>query len=264
MKRTIGISLVVAQLMVFWFAVAQTRTSSPVPTALRAGSDSRSPLIAISPVVLNFGLVGVGRTKDLPLTVQNAGGGRLEGTATVAAPFSIVGARYSLKSGQSQSLTVRYKPTAPGTNTQSVVLGGASAATVLVTGSARTPPPPPGNLRITRFAEEEQANFIVWYYSDQTSYVLKPAMMDGQFRAICDRDLVLKLAAQQPRRELAVVVLIHYPNSASEEPVKLGWVNDLKRLGYQHTVFLRGGNKMEVKDLPVLEGPQVTAMPVEK
>jgi hypothetical protein len=28
----------------------------------------------------------------------------------------------------------------------------------------------------SRFTEEEQADFIAWYYSDQTSYLLKPLM----------------------------------------------------------------------------------------
>ena len=81
----------------------------------------------------------------------------------------------------------------------------------------------------SRFTEEEQADFIAWYFSDQTSYLLKPLMMDGAFLSICDRLLVLKLAGQQPGREMAVIVLPYYPNSGSEEAGKLAWVNDLTR-----------------------------------
>src|ERR1039458_8937690 len=57
-----------------------------------------------------------------------------------------------------------------------------------------------------RFAEAEAADFIARYCSDKTSYALKPAMMDGAFRAPCDRAPDLKLAGQQPRRDLAVIV----------------------------------------------------------
>src|SRR5664279_3316211 len=79
-----------------------------------------------------------------------------------------------------------------------------------------------------RFAEEEAADFIARYYTDETSYALKPVMMDRAFRSICDRALLLKLARQQPRHDLAVIVLIHYPNAAGEDSTKLAWVRDLK------------------------------------
>jgi hypothetical protein len=116
----------------------------------------------------------------------------------------------------------------------------------------------------SRFTEEEQADFIAWYYSDQTSYLLKPLMMDGAFLSICDRPFVLKLAGQQPGREMAVIVLPYYPNSGSEEAGKLAWVNDLKELGYRRVIFLRDCNSMEVNGLPILDGPQTRAMPAGK
>ena len=64
--------------------------------------------------------------------------------------------------------------------------------------------------KASRFTEAETADFIARYYSDETSYTLKPAMMEETFRSVCDRALLLKLAGQQPRRELAVIVMIHY------------------------------------------------------
>jgi hypothetical protein len=75
---------------------------------------------------------------------------------------------------------------------------------------------------------------------------------------------VLKVARQQPGRELATVVLIHYPNSGDEETTKVGWVNDLKGLGYRRVVFLRGRNSMDVKGLTILEDPQLPTMASEK
>jgi hypothetical protein len=107
-----------------------------------------------------------------------------------------------------------------------------------------------------RFTEADAADFIARYYSDGTSYLLKPATMDGPFRSICDRALLLKLAGQQPRRELAVIVMIHYVGAQQEETTKLAWVNDLKRLGYKRIVFLRGGHRMQVNGLPMLACPE--------
>lgn len=257
MRMAICSVLVAAQLMTCWFAFAQSKTHSPLRTSQLIGSSQPSPVLAVSPSTLDFGLVGVGRSKDLTLKVQNVGGGELTGTATVTAPFVIAGNNYSLRSGQSKSLKVRYMPTVQGTNSKSVVFSGQSAVAVPVTGVARIPPSPPGNLKITSpFTEEETADFIVRYFSDQTSYALKPAMMDGMFRSICDRAYLLKLATQQPRHELAVVVLVHYPEATVENTAKQAWVRDLKRLGYQRIVFLRGQNSMSVNGLQVLEYPQ--------
>jgi hypothetical protein len=118
--------------------------------------------------------------------------------------------------------------------------------------------PSPGAMR-PRFTEEGSADLIARYYSDQTSYLLKPLMKDGSYRTVCDRARVLELAREQPRHELAVVVLIHYPSASTEEPVKLAWANDLRGLGYRRIVFLRGNNRMEVNGLPVLETPPAAA-----
>ena len=111
----------------------------------------------------------------------------------------------------------------------------------------------------SKFAEADAADFIARYYSDQTSYALKPVRLDGQYQSIYDRPALLELARQQPGRELAVVVLVHYPNAASEEPIKLAWVNDLTGLGYRRIVFLRAGNGLQVNNLAVLESPRASA-----
>ena len=112
-----------------------------------------------------------------------------------------------------------------------------------------------------QFNEADAADFIARYYSDTTSYALKPPRMDGAYQTICDRPSLLKLAAEQPRRELAVIVLIHYPGVQTEETTKLAWVNDLKALGYKRIVFVRGGNNIQVNGLPILESPQASAAP---
>ena len=254
--RGVGITLVVALLAVPGTAVGQTNPGD--------GSTSGGPVIAVSPGGLDFGLVGVGRTKDLTLTVRNAGGGLLQGKVAAEAPFSVEEPAYSLHSGQSQSITVRYRPTGPGTNQQPLLFTGGGTAKVPALGWARFPPSAPGKPRsISRhsrsFAEADSADFIVRYYSDETSYVLKPTLTEGGFQSICDRPLVLKLASQQPGRELAAVVLVHYPNAGDEEVIKRLWLADLEALGYRHVVFLRGQNSMKVKGLTILDEPEVSA-----
>jgi hypothetical protein len=270
MRMAVWITVAVAQSAALCFAVDQTTPALRTQLNPSTGAAQPSPLIAVSPGALDFGLVGVGRTKELAFTVQNVSGGVLKGKASVSGAFSLPSDSYLLPGGQSALLTVRYKPTAEGTNRQSVVFSVAgNTVMVPVIGSARIPPAPLGKLSVVskrpeRFAEGETSDLIVRFYSDDTSYLLKPSMMDGKFRAIYDRSTVLKVAREQPGRELATVVLTHYPNSGDEEGAKVGWANDLKRLGYRRVVFLRGRNSMDVKGLTVLDDPQQPTMASEK
>jgi hypothetical protein len=234
--------------------------------SLRADSDERSPQLAVSPGALDFEGVGVGRTKDLTLVISNAGGGRLEGTAAATSPFCVVGDTYSLKPGQSKSLKVRYKPSAPGTNTGTITLAGGTGAQIPIKGWAGQPPAPPRNLRVVTVADVEQSDFIVHYFDDRTSYLLKPASTSGigghVFFEPCPRTNVLERAAAQPGRELALVVLIHYPAEATEKTVKLAWAKDLQKLGYKRVLFCRADRvKVDrIAGLPVLAGPEATEL----
>jgi len=106
--------------------------------------------------------------------------------------------------------------------------------------------------RTARFSEQEQADLIVRYYSDDTSYLLKPAKKEGSFMSILNRDAVLNVARQQPSRQLAVVILIHYNAECEGEAVQRNWRTLLTQVGYQRVVFLRGRNGMRVNGLPVL------------
>jgi hypothetical protein len=105
---------------------------------------------------------------------------------------------------------------------------------------------------LPRFNEADQADLIIRYYSDDTSYVLKPAAMDGVFMTILKKDAVLALAKQQPGRQLAVVLLIHYTDEGKAEAVKKDWTSLLTESGYRRIVFLRAVNSMQVNGLPVL------------
>jgi hypothetical protein len=100
--------------------------------------DQPFPIIQVTPVSLNYGNVRVGSTRDLTLTIKNAGGGTLTGNATTDAPFSIVSDEsYSLIADEVQVVTIRYQPTTPGTHIDAVVFTGGGGAIVSMTGKTQ-------------------------------------------------------------------------------------------------------------------------------
>ena len=110
----------------------------------------------------------------------------------------------------------------------------------------------PQTAPVVRFNEQDKANLIVRYYTDDTSYVLKPAIMEGRFLSILKQDAVLDVAKQQPGRDLAVVMLIQYRCQSEAESVRHKWTQLLTGLGYQRVVFLGAGHDMQVNGLAVL------------
>jgi hypothetical protein len=106
--------------------------------------------------------------------------------------------------------------------------------------------------RTARFTEQDQANLVVRYYTDDTSYVLKPAQTDGRFLSVLKRDAVLDVAKRQPGRDLAVVILIHYAADTEADTVKTKWRSLLTGAGYQRVVFLSASGGMQINGLPLL------------
>jgi hypothetical protein len=110
------------------------------PYEYHTTTTSTNPVIAVTPPSQSFGTIGTGTSASQSFTVQNTGGGTLTGSASVAAPYSILsGSNYSLTNGQSQAVTVQYSPIVAGTNNQNVTFTGGGGATVAVTGSATVP-----------------------------------------------------------------------------------------------------------------------------
>jgi hypothetical protein len=110
----------------------------------------------------------------------------------------------------------------------------------------------PQTSQVVRFHEQDQANLIVRYYTDDTSFVVKPQKTNGPFLSILRRDDVLDVAKQLPGRELAVVILVRYPSQDTADAVKTKWKGLLTGLGYQRVVFLGGYGGRHVNGLPIL------------
>lgn len=128
MHRIIPSCLLLAGSITNWPVAAQS--NSP------AGSSS-VPVALITPAHLDYRTVAIGTTNDQALVIRNSGGGLLTGTASVAAPFSIIsGANYSLAGTQQQVVIVRYCPAEPGCHTQLVSFAGAGGVDSAVRGQA--------------------------------------------------------------------------------------------------------------------------------
>jgi hypothetical protein len=119
--------------------------------AATAPGEPAPATLDVSPASVTFPNTPVGTTSDRIVIVTNIGGGTLSGTATTAAPFSIVsGASFDLAAGASQAFTVRFTPTVSGSANGSIdFTSNAGDASRTLSASAGPPPPPP---TITSFA----------------------------------------------------------------------------------------------------------------
>jgi subtilisin len=102
------------------------------------GETQGPPILSVTPLSQNFGTVPAGSSADRTLTVQNTGGGILTGSASVNPPFSIVsGSSFNRGPNSTQSVVVRFSPTATGVYSANVTFtSNGGGVTVVVTGIA--------------------------------------------------------------------------------------------------------------------------------
>jgi hypothetical protein len=99
-----------------------------------------NPTIEVTPTSIDFGGVAVGSSVDKSFTVTNTGGGVLSGSATINAPYSVVsGGTYSLGGGESQTVVVRFSPTALGTFAGNINFSGGEGTSANVNGTGVPP-----------------------------------------------------------------------------------------------------------------------------
>ena len=124
----------------------------PQPSSAQtSGLVVTNPVISVTPTNLNFGIIGVGRTKNLSVVVQNLGGGTLAGSVSASAgdAFSVVsGGTYALTNNQSQAVTIRYSPKSVGDFSQTVRFTGGGSMSVSAHGKSGIPPAAPTNVHI--------------------------------------------------------------------------------------------------------------------
>jgi hypothetical protein len=112
------------------------------PLLAAAGTLFTNPVIVVLPMTLRFGAVADKATATNAFVVENMGGGKLVGKATVPAPFKIVsGGDYSLKPKEVRIVTVTYTPSGEASDTQTVKFTGGGGAKVTVTGKLATSSP---------------------------------------------------------------------------------------------------------------------------
>lgn len=102
-----------------------------------SGTGGAEPACALSTPAIDFGTLPVGQFADSSFTITNTGGGTVSGTITGACgDFSIVsGADYSLGAGQSQTVVVRFAPTASGSAACTLETGSAACSDLQATGT---------------------------------------------------------------------------------------------------------------------------------
>ena len=108
---------------------------------LGASSLITNPVVMVTPITMDFGSVKAKSTVTNTFLVENAGGGKLVGKATVPPPFKIIsGESYSLKENAAQVVTIIYTPSHASSDTQTVTFTGGGGAKVPVTGRLRGAP----------------------------------------------------------------------------------------------------------------------------
>jgi hypothetical protein len=106
-----------------WFATA------------RGDSLFTTPIIAVSPHQIDFGAVHLKQSVTNSFVVENWGGGKLVGKASVPEPFKILsGADYRLSPGDAQIVTISYTPKGANEDTNVVTFTGGGGAIAPVTG----------------------------------------------------------------------------------------------------------------------------------
>lgn len=102
-----------------------------------------APVISVTASSTVFGPIAVTNIVDRMVTISNAGGGVLSGNVSVQPPFYInANTNYTVASGASLVVPVRYNPSVAGTNNAVLTFTGGGGATLPVKGIAYNPPAP--------------------------------------------------------------------------------------------------------------------------
>lgn len=125
----------------YWYRVKGRQGSAESAWSNVESSQQESgALITVSPGAYDFGLVETGGTGQGTFVVQNIGTGTLSGSASVAAPFSVIsGSPYNLAANEFTNVTVRFSPTNSGAAVGTVTFtgGGGTSRSLFATAFTR-------------------------------------------------------------------------------------------------------------------------------
>jgi len=109
-----------------------------------------------------------------------------------------------------------------------------------------------------KFGEEQFANLIIRYSTDETIYLIKPDAHEGEFFRIFDRNQIYAEAEKIGGPRLLAVVLIDYMYGTHvEHEIIDGWAASFKELNFERVVFLRSHNHHSPNGLRIIADVQL-------
>lgn len=251
--------------------------------------------LTVAPSSFDFGSVAVGASASSTFMLTNSGATTISGVASTNAPFSILsGAAYTLAAGQSQTVAVRFAPTAAGSylgNASFSGAGGASAslsgigiglgmtvnpimttpgATVAVNWS-NIPSPTPTDWIALYAAGQPNTNFITWTYVNCTKqpsspiasgscpFTLPASLNSGnyEFRLLANNGFTTLASAILNIEGLPMVTIVASDPNAAEAGLDSG-VFSISRTGGTATAltvrYTMGGSATNGTDYALLDG----------
>mgnify|MGYP001195773574 CR=1 FL=1 len=107
-----------------------------------------------------------------------------------------------------------------------LAVGGASCASV-------------NQKQVKYFRETSAANLIVSHSSDDANYAIRPAKMEGSFRAMLTLDDIEQIAQTLPEKNLAVISFGYIANEDHEAEKVKTFSAKLAQCGFKRVVFVR-------------------------
>jgi hypothetical protein len=111
------------------------------PSTSVAGTLFTTPIINVSPRTIDFGVVPMKTSVTNTFLIENWGGGKLVGKATVPRPFRIIsGGTYRLGPSDAQVITITYTPSGALLDTNVVKFTGGAGLLAPVLGKTLSTP----------------------------------------------------------------------------------------------------------------------------
>jgi hypothetical protein len=194
------------------------RVSSPAE--VRISVEERPPRMVL-PGKVEFDEIVAGTSASRPLAITNEGGGVLEGRLSVSAPWHLSATEYRVKSGQTETVEVSFRPEEGREFVGQMTLAGsdASQTSVLLTGRATAPVRvEPDHLQIDSPKTKSDFRSGTVSLTNETERALGLKVEAGQ-----KIEPIPEIAlAPHEKKQISIVVLSHPQVPVHEEIVFVG------------------------------------------